>query len=172
MPIEELRAVIRRTHTPGAGDDGEIDPYTLQAEPKLLHATARAVVALVPTRTNTLASAEAQALPLAAVCSQLSRLSMRHVGEATCEGRRAVRGGSVAGERTVVLVLLSGDGASAERACHALRDQCGLVSTVISVLDTDEGARRRLDAIGVSYRPLATVSEIRGDAWKAMLEKG
>jgi len=172
VPIEAVRAALSNGISAPASASEQTDPFRLQAEPELLHAIARAIVAMLPARTGALASGAAHALPLTAICSHISRLGMRYVGEQRPDGRRSVEGGGVQGARVVVIVLLSGDGTDAQQACQAVRDHGGVVSAALSVLDTGEGASRRLQRIGVEYRAVTHVRELRQDGWKAMLGRG
>jgi len=54
-------------------------------------------------------------------------------------------------------------GGSVIEAVGRIRDNCGIINTVITVADREEGARQNLCNIGVELIALVRHSDLRGD---------
>lgn len=55
-------------------------------------------------------------------------------------------------------------GQSALRAVEAVKSAGGSVVVVVTLVDREEGGRERIEAEGLDFRPVCTLSEIRGAA--------
>ena len=71
--------------------------------------------------------------------------------------------GDVEGKRIVLVEDVTTTGSSVIKGIEKIRDNCGIVDTVITVADRDEGARHNLGIIGVELIALVSHSDLRGE---------
>jgi orotate phosphoribosyltransferase len=146
-----------------------LDKYRFSTRPDLLAALGRAIVAAVreyePDAVR-LAAPELGAVPLAAAASLESGLPFVIVRNAVKDhgtGNR-IEGVFEPGERVCLVEDVVTAGGAALEAVEALREARLSVSTVVCVVDREEGGADALARAAVRLRGLFVASEIRGSA--------
>lgn len=140
----------------GGTSDYYIDKYQFGTRPALLRQVAEALAAELPEGTQYVAGTALGAVPLAVAVSLARDLPAVLVRP---EGRdhgpvRAIEGSLPPGARVVLLEDVVTTGSAALAACEALRAAGATVTTVIAVVDREEGGSERFEAAGVPYRAL------------------
>jgi len=140
----------------GGTSDYYIDKYQFGTRPELLRRVADALAAELPADTEYVAGTALGAVPLAVAVSLARDLPAVLVRP---EGRdhgpvRAVEGSLPAGARVVLLEDVVTTGSAALAACEALRAAGATVTTVLAVVDREEGGSECFTAAGVPYRAL------------------
>ena len=146
-----------------------LDKYRFSTRPDLLLAIGEAIAAAVSEHEPDavrLAAPELGAVPLAAAASLESGLPFVIVrGKAKEYGTaNRIEGFFEPGERVCVVEDVVTAGGAALEAVEALRDAGLQVSTVVCVVDREEGGADALARAAVSLRPLLLSSEVRGAA--------
>jgi orotate phosphoribosyltransferase len=146
-----------------------LDKYRFSTRPDLLAALGEAIAAAVgehePDAVR-LAAPELGAVPLAAAASLESGLPfviVRNAAKAYGTGNR-IEGIFEPGERVCLVEDVVTAGGAALEAVEALRDAGLLVSTVVCVVDREEGGVDALARAGVRLRSLLLSSEVRAAA--------
>ena len=153
----------------GARSDYYLDKYRFSTRPDLLAALGAAIAAAVSEHepdTVRLAAPELGAVPLAAAASLESGLPfviVRNAAKAYGTGNR-LEGVFRPGERVCLIEDVVTAGGAALEAVAALRDAGLLVSTVVCVVDREEGGADALARAAVRLRPLLLASEVRAGA--------
>jgi orotate phosphoribosyltransferase len=153
----------------GKRSDYYLDKYRFSTRPDLLAALGAAIAAAVAQHEPDavrLAAPELGAVPLAAAASLESRLPfviVRNAAKAYGTGNR-LEGVFQPGERVCVVEDVVTAGGAALEAVEALREAGLLVSTVVCVVDREEGGADALARAAVRLRPLLRASEVRAEA--------
>ena len=71
--------------------------------------------------------------------------------------------GNVEGKRIILVEDVTTTGSSVIKGIEKIRDSCGIINTVITVADREEGARQNLAALGVELIALVRHSDLRGE---------
>lgn len=71
--------------------------------------------------------------------------------------------GNVEGMRIILVEDVTTTGSTVIKGIEKIRDSCGVIDTVITVADRDEGARQNLSNIGVELITLVRHSDLRGE---------
>ena len=151
----------------GGTSDYYIDKYLFGTRPALLRRVAEALAAELPEDTQYVAGTALGAVPLAVAVSLARDLPAVLVRP---EGRdhgpvRAIEGTLPPGTRVVLLEDVVTTGAAALAALEVLRAAGATVTTVIAVVDREEGGSERFEAAGVPYRALLRSRDLGiGDA--------
>jgi orotate phosphoribosyltransferase len=146
-----------------------LDKYRFSTRPDLLAALGAAIAAEVAEHEPEavrLAAPELGAVPLAAAASLESGLPfviVRNAAKAYGTGNR-IEGVFRAGERVCLVEDVVTAGGAALEAVEALREVGLLVSTVVCVVDREEGGADALARAAVRLRPLLLSSEVRAGA--------
>jgi orotate phosphoribosyltransferase len=146
-----------------------LDKYRFSTRPDLLAALGVAIAAVVAEHEPDavrLAAPELGAVPLAAAASLESLLPfviVRNAAKAYGTGNR-IEGVFRAGERVCLVEDVVTAGGAALEAVEALREAGLLVSTVVCVVDREEGGADALARAAVRLRPLLLSSEVRAGA--------
>jgi orotate phosphoribosyltransferase len=146
-----------------------LDKYRFSTRPDLLAALGEAIAAEVAEHEPDavrLAAPELGAVPLAAAASLESGLPfviVRNAAKTYGTGNR-IEGVFRAGERVCLVEDVVTAGGAALEAVEALRDEGLLVSTVVCVVDREEGGADALARAAVRLRPLLLSSEVRAGA--------
>ncbi len=158
------RALLRGEFTlrSGQATDHYFDKYLLEADPALLRELAEAMVGLIPAGAGLLAGLELGGIPLVTVLSQLTGTPSRFVRKAAKEYGTAqqVEGGSVAGQRVVLIEDVITSGGAVLAAVDVVRAAGGTVETVVCLIDRQQGARAALAGAGVSIAALFSTSDL------------
>ncbi len=146
-----------------------LDKYRFSTRPDLLAPLGAAIAEAVQTyepQAVRIAAPELGAVPLAAAASLASGLPFVIVRGAAKEYGTANRleGVFEPGERVCLVEDVVTAGGAALEAVEALREAGLVVSTVVCVIDRDEGGADALARAAVRLRGLYTASEIRGSA--------
>jgi orotate phosphoribosyltransferase len=150
----------------GARSTYYLDKYRFSTRPDLLAALGTAIAAAVAEHepeSVRLAAPELGAVPLAAAASLDSGLPfviVRNAVKAYGTGNR-IEGVFRPGERVCVVEDVVTAGGAALEAVEALREAGLLVSTVVCVVDREEGGSDALARAAVRLRPLLLASEVR-----------
>lgn len=153
----------------GARSNYYLDKYRFSTRPDLLATLGEAIAAAVAEHEPEavrLAAPELGAVPLAAAASLESGLPfviVRNAAKAYGTGNR-IEGVFEPGERVCLVEDVVTAGGAALEAIEALRDAGMVVSTVVCVVDREEGGADALARAAVRLRPLLLASEIRGTA--------
>jgi orotate phosphoribosyltransferase len=146
-----------------------LDKYRFSTRPDLLSALGSAIAAAVAEHEPEavrLAAPELGAVPLAAAASLESGLPfviVRNAAKAYGTGNR-IEGLFEAGERVCLVEDVVTAGGAALEAIEALRQAGLIVSTVVCVVDREEGGGDALARAAVRLRPLLLASEVRAPA--------
>ena len=146
-----------------------LDKYRFSTRPDLLAALGAAIAAEVAEHEPEavrLAAPELGAVPLAAAASLecgLPFVIVRNAAKEYGTGNR-IEGVFRAGERVCLVEDVVTAGGAALEAVEALREAGLLVSTVVCVVDREEGGADALARAAVRLRPLLLSSEVRGGA--------
>ena len=146
-----------------------LDKYRFSTRPDLLAALGAAIAAAVSEHEPDavrLAAPELGAVPLAAAASLESGLPfviVRTAAKAHGTGNR-LEGAFRPGERVCLVEDVVTAGGAALEAVVALREAGLLVSTVVCVVDREEGGADALARAAVRLRPLLLASEVREGA--------
>jgi orotate phosphoribosyltransferase len=172
-PFDQL-ALARRIHEvahvscqlslrSGAESNSYFDKYTLEADPVLLHQIAQRMVALLPTRIDAIAGLELGGVPLAAVCSHISRLPARFIRkQPKSDGTLAlVEGGPVRGLRLAVIEDVISTGGQAVDSCKQLRQLGAQIAGVVCIIDRQAGGAESLARSGVRLHSVFTAADIK-----------
>jgi orotate phosphoribosyltransferase len=172
--VGELAAEIRRAALlegdfvlrSGRRSSYYLDKYRFSTRPDLLAALGKAIAAAVAEHEPDavrLAAPELGAVPLAAAASLESGLPfviVRNAAKAYGTGNR-LEGVFQPGERVCLVEDVVTAGGAALAAVEALREAGLLVSTVVCVVDREEGGADALARAAVRLRPLLLSSEVR-----------
>jgi orotate phosphoribosyltransferase len=146
----------------GAVSHEYFDKYRFESEPDLLRAIAEAMAAAVPDGVDALAGLELGGVPLATVLSQVTGLPALFVRKeaktyGTCQ---LAEGGELDGRRLLVVEDVVTSGGAVVDAARELRARGALLDQVVCVIDRESGGRENLADIGLTLRPLFTMTEL------------
>jgi orotate phosphoribosyltransferase len=141
------------------------DKYRFETQPDLLGPVGQLIARCIPPGTDRIAGPELGAVALAAAASLASGLPFLIVrGEQKAYGTaKQIEGVFEAGEAVVVVEDVMTTGGSAIQAARALVQAGCRVSTIIGVIDREEGAREAVVDAGFRLETLFTRSEL--DRW-------
>ena len=136
-------------------------------DPAVLSIISKKVIENIPTllcRVDAIAGIEIGGVPIATAVSLESGIPLIIV-------RKESKGygigdsfiGMVEGKRIVIVEDVTTTGSSVIKGIDKIRDSCGIVDTVITVADRDEGARQNLATLGVELITLVRHSDLRGE---------
>jgi len=162
--LAELRDdLLRASYQPGTVqlDSGVqqpyfFDKYLMVSRPAILRRLSRFMSARVPTEIDRLAAPTLGAVALGTAVALESGLPLAIVRTSWDEQRRgqAVEGGLHQGETVALIEDVVVTGTRALGAVERLRKAGAEVSVVISAVDCERGADRRLRDAGLAYHPL------------------
>ena len=153
----------------GARSTYYLDKYRFSTRPDLLRALGEAIAAAVAEHDPEavrLAAPELGAVPLAAAASLEAGIPfviVRGAVKAHGTGNR-IEGAFEPGERVCVVEDVVTAGGAALEAVEVLREAGLRVSTVVCVVDREEGGADALARAAVRLRPLMLASEVRSAA--------
>jgi orotate phosphoribosyltransferase len=149
----------------GVKSNEYFDKYLFEADPKLLHDIAQAIVPLVPSGIDALAGLEMGGIPIATMLSQLTGLPVLFVRKkakeyGTC---KIAEGGQVRGRRLLIVEDVVTSGGAILDAAKALREEGADLAKVVCVIDrqTDGKATASLAQVDLILTPLFTMSELK-----------
>jgi len=139
----------------GASTNLYLDKYRFENDPRLLREVARAMATLLPPDAEGLGALELGGVPIATVISQETGLRTWFVRKhakayGTCQ---QVEGGEVSGLRIVIVEDIVTSGGAISDGTGVLRSAGAMVDCAICAIDREEGARARLQKLGVELRP-------------------
>jgi orotate phosphoribosyltransferase len=138
------------------------DKYRFEADPALLRAIAEAMAPLVPDDTDVLAGLELGGIPIVTMLSQVTGLPAAFVRKeaktyGTCQ---LAEGGEIDGRRVTVVEDVVTTGGQVLVSCADLRARGAIVDTVLCVIDREAGGPEAFAEIGLTLRPLFTMTEL------------
>lgn len=145
-----------------------IDLRGLISYPKVLKKIAKMILDLVSVKTNfdVIAGIATGGIPLAAFISSISEIPMAYVRKEKKEhGLEKLIEGIVDNKRVLLVDDVATTGASLEYAINVLRDNGAIVDHAAVIVDREEGAKERLERIGVKLLSLTTAKEIFTDLY-------
>jgi len=166
-------AIFDRTHLTGefvlrsgVTSNEYFDKYLFEADPVLLRTICEHLVPLVPDGTEALAGLELGGVPIATVLSQLTGIPAYFVRkEAKTYGTcRLAEGGDIDGRRITVVEDVVTSGGQVITSCGDLRERGAVVEHALCVIDRESGGPAGLADIGVTLRPLFTMTELNATA--------
>jgi len=166
-------AIFDRTHLTGefvlrsgVTSNEYFDKYLFEADPVLLRTICEHLVPLVPEGTEALAGLELGGVPIATVLSQLTGIPAYFVRkEAKTYGTcRLAEGGDIDGKRITVVEDVVTSGGQVITSCGDLRERGAVVEHALCVIDRESGGPAGLADIGVTLRPLFTMTELNATA--------
>ena len=166
-------AIFDRTHLTGefvlrsgVTSNEYFDKYLFEADPVLLRTICEHLVPLVPEGTEALAGLELGGVPIATVLSQLTGIPAYFVRkEAKTYGTcRLAEGGDIDGRRITVVEDVVTSGGQVITSCGDLRERGAVVEHALCVIDRESGGPAGLADIGVTLRPLFTMTELNATA--------
>ena len=147
----------------GQRSDTYFDKYRFEADPELLRAIAKQLVALVPEGTEVLAGLELGGVPIATALSLETGLPCAFVRKERKEYGTAqlAEGASVDGRRTLVVEDVITTGGQVVESSQALREEGAIVEDVVCVISrVAEGAPDKLGEIGLRRHALFTRADL------------
>ncbi len=145
-----------------------IDLRGLISYPKVLKRIAKMILDLVSVKTNfdVVAGIATGGIPLAAFISSISEIPMAYVRkEKKGHGLEKLIEGIVNGKRVLLVDDVATTGASLEYAINVLRENGAIIDHAAVIVDREEGAKERLERIGVKLLSLTTAKEIFTDLY-------
>ncbi|MCE0499293.1 MAG: orotate phosphoribosyltransferase [Methylacidiphilales bacterium] len=147
----------------GAKSNEYFDKYLFEADPKLLHDIAEAMVPLVPPGVDALAGLEMGGIPLATMLSQFTGLPVLFVRKkakeyGTC---KIAEGGQVRGRKLLIVEDVVTLGGAILDAANALREEGAELGVVVCVIDRESGGPANLAKADLALKPLFTMSELK-----------
>lgn len=147
--------------TSGAISDYYIDIKKASSDPKTLKTIAKQMAPFVKDH-DLLAGMELGAVPLVVALSLetntpyvIIRKEKRDHGTG-----KKIEGGSVHNKKILVVEDVTTSGGSVVKTIRVLRENDGIVDTVLTVVDRESGAKQKIQELDVTLIPLVTVSDI------------
>lgn len=139
------------------------DKYLFESGPQLLREIAEAMCALIPGGVDALAGLELGGVPIATMISQLTGLPTLFVRKqaktyGTC---KLAEGGEIAGRNLVIVEDVVTSGGQIIESARELRALGANIIRVVCVIDREQGGAANLQAQGLEFFPLLTMSEIK-----------
>lgn len=139
------------------------DKYLFEADPQLLREIATAMYPLIPEGVDALAGLELGGVPIATMLSQLSGLPTLFVRKqaktyGTC---KLAEGGEIAGRKLVIVEDVVTSGGQIIESARELRELGAQIVRVVCVIDREQGGAANLQAQGLEFFPLLTMSAIK-----------
>lgn len=136
-------------------------------DPAVLSIISKKVIENIPTlfcHVDAIAGVEIGGVPIATAVSLESGIPLIIV-------RKKAKGygvddlfiGNVEGKRIIMVEDVTTTGSSVIKGIEKIRDNCGIINTVITVADREEGASQNLCGIGVELITLVKYSDLKGE---------
>ena len=168
--LDDLARNIRRvslltgtfTLRSGRQSDTYFDKYRFEADPLLLRRIGEAMQPLLPPDTTVLAGLELGGIPLVTMLGQLTGLPTAFLRKkaktyGTC---RASEGAELNGGRVVLVEDVVSSGGAILDQLMLLQADGVAPETAVCVIDRETGGAQALAGVGVTLRPLLTMSRI------------
>ena len=150
------------TLTSGRKSDFYVDVKKASSDPLILAQIASSFSTEVPPDIDALAGLELGAIPLLVATSLEMQLPFAMIRKESRKHGTNSRIEGALGNKILVIEDVATTGGSIEDAVSVLRAEGSEVDTALVVVDREEGAKERLNKIGISLISLVTISEIRG----------
>ena len=144
-----------------------IDIKKAITDPAVLSIISKKVIENIPTllcQVDAIACVEIGGVPIATAVSLESGIPLiivRKKSKGYGVGESFI--GDVEGKRIILVEDVTTTGSSVIKGIKKVRDNCGIVDTVITVADRDEGAKHNLGIIDVELIALVSNSDLRGE---------
>jgi orotate phosphoribosyltransferase len=146
----------------GTLSDSYFDKYLFESDPRLLHAIAEHLAALLPPGTDVLCGLEMGGIPIATVLSQVTGIPSAFIRKAakTYGTEKFAEGPSLTDQRIVLVEDVVSSGGALLDAATKLRNEQVAVSLALCVIDRQSGGREALAHAGIELGALFTMTEI------------
>jgi orotate phosphoribosyltransferase len=174
MPDDTRTALARRIYDTahitgefllrsGVKSNEYFDKYLFEANPKLLKDIAEAMAPLVPPGVEALAGLEMGGIPIATMLSQFTGLPVLFVRKkakeyGTC---KIAEGGLVRGRKLLIIEDVVTSGGAILDAAKALREEGAELGEIVCVIDRESGGPANLAKVGLTLKPLFTMTELK-----------
>lgn len=161
-------AVLHGTFTLRSGRTSSyyIDKYLFSTQPDILQALGVLLAERLPAETTLLAGAELGGIPLVTTASMASGLPCLFIRNAKKDyGTAKMHEGRVAENDIVVLIEdVATTGGQVLEAAETIAAMGASVTTIIAIIDRQEGARDNIERAGYAFDALFTVSDLGVEA--------
>lgn len=144
------------------------DKYRFEARPHILSEIAEHLLPLIPPETEVLAALEMGGIPIATALSLKSNLPVAFIRKApksygTCQ---FAEGHDVKEKKVLVIEDVITTGGQVIESTKDLRELGALIDTVLCVIYRGSGPNTSLEEIGLTMKPLFTMSELKESEFK------
>jgi orotate phosphoribosyltransferase len=138
------------------------DKYAFETRPKLLDAIAEGMAKMLNSDVSRIAGMELGGVPLATALSLKTGLPFVIVrkGKKGYGIDRSIEGDLITEDRVVIVEDIATTGAQALFAAEAVEEAGAKVSSILYVVDREEGAREGIESKGYRFEALFTKSEL------------
>ncbi|MGI9601386.1 MAG: orotate phosphoribosyltransferase [Acidimicrobiales bacterium] len=138
------------------------DKYQFESDPELLAAVAQHMIPLVPADTDVLAGLELGGVPVATALSLATGIPAAFVRKQAKDygTARLAEGSAIEGHQVTVVEDVVTTGGQVEASTTDLRERGAVVSTVLCVIDRQQGGAQTLADIGLDLRALFTSDDL------------
>lgn len=138
------------------------DKYLFEANPVILRAIAEQMVGMLPQHFDQLAGLEMGGIPIVTALSMQTGMPALFVRKqakeyGTC---KLAEGGNIGGATLVIIEDVVTSGGAVIDAVNELRQRGATVEHVCCVIDRESTGRKNIEALGLSFTPLFTKSEL------------
>ena len=157
-------AVLHGTFTLRSGRTSSyyIDKYLFSTQPDILRSLGALLSDRIPAGTTLLAGAELGGIPLVTTAAMASELPCLFIRNAKKDyGTAKMHEGRISEDDTVVLIEdVATTGGQVLEAAETIAAMGATVTTIIAIIDRQEGARENIEGAGFSFDALFTVSDL------------
>jgi len=138
------------------------DKYLFEANPRVLRSIAEHLSELLPSKFDQLAGLEMGGIPIVTALSFVTNQNALFVRKeakqyGTC---KLAEGGDIEGQSLVIIEDVVTAGGAITDAVKELRERGAIIEHVLCVIDREASGRANVEALGVTFNPLFTKSEL------------
>lgn len=139
------------------------DKYRFESNPKILEAIADQMTPLIPEDTEILAALEMGGIPIATMLSQKTGIPVCFVRKSakeygTC---KYAEGPDINGKKLLIVEDVVTTGGQIKLSTKDLREDGAIINMAVSVIDREQGGHKSLAEVGLSFKALLSMSEIK-----------
>jgi orotate phosphoribosyltransferase len=139
-----------------------LDKYLFETQPDILAELGRRFAARVTPEVTRLAGAELGGIPLVAAASLASGLPSVLVRNQKKDygTARQIEGRLDAGDHVMIVEDIATTGGQVLEAARTLQERGAKISTIVAVIDRQEGARENIESAGLAFDALLTKADL------------